>query len=203
MYARTLYSTGDPAKIDAAVDRLVAEGPALLADLPGYRGLGIFADRQLGKILSGSWWETEQAREDSNEAIMAWRADVVERFAATMALDNVEVMAFERREKPGPGACMRMTRLELDPADSELLADTFRSTTLPRLDSLPGMIGAALFLDPPRGRGSVSVLFRDRDALAASRGAQAAARSDAVAKAHTTVRSLEEFEVVYADIRGA
>src|SRR5262249_44747087 len=66
MYVRTTYATGDPARIESSLELLRREAPDLLAQTPGYRGFGLFADREMGKISMGSWWESEQARTKSD-----------------------------------------------------------------------------------------------------------------------------------------
>ncbi|MFC8447537.1 hypothetical protein [Kitasatospora sp. NPDC057223] len=103
---------------------------------------------------------------------------------------------------PGPGSVRAPLprRRAAAPADVDLLIETFRGTTLPRLQTLDGLISAALFVDRTRGRGMVGAIFTDRAALAASRAGQAAARGESAAKAHVAVTGLEEFEVVFADV---
>ena len=144
MFVRTIYATGDPGRIDTAIDGLSTEGRRLLAERPGYRGFGLFVDRGLGKLLIGTWWDSEQARLDSNARLREWRAGVLERFAATVAIDNYEVADSYRTQRPGPGAALRLSRLEVAPSDADRLIDTFKSTTLPKFQTLQGMIGTTL-----------------------------------------------------------
>jgi heme-degrading monooxygenase HmoA len=202
MFVRIVYATGDPGKIDQAAEGLNTEGRRLLADQPGYRGFGLFVDRDLGKLLVSTWWETEEAREGSNDRLRQRRAEILEPFAATVAVDNYEAVVLHTAQQPGTGAAMRMTRVEFDPSDAELFADTFGSTVLPKLETLPGLARATLMLDKARGRGLVGAIFTDRKALAASRAGQASARHEGTAKAHVTVIGLEEFDVVASEVRG-
>jgi hypothetical protein len=44
------------------------------------------------------------------------------------------------------------------------------------------------------------MIYQDRATLTASRSAEAAVRDDLTAKTHLTVRGVEEFEVVFADM---
>ncbi|MEU3979119.1 hypothetical protein AB0F77_03260 [Streptomyces sp. NPDC026672] len=201
MFVRTVYTTGDPSKIDTAVRALNTQGRELLADRPGYRGAGVFVDRDLGKLLGVSWWESEDARSNSDAVMRERRASLLEPFAGTVAVHNYEVAAVRSLRPTSPGGGLRVTRLEFDPGDTDLLAETFRASVLPRLETLPGLTRAHLFVDRERGRGMAGALFTDRGSLAASRAAQAAARHEGAAKAHVTVVSLEEFEVVHADVR--
>ncbi len=200
MFVRTLYLTGDPGRLDETVEALGTGGRKLLSDQPGFRGFGLFKDAGLGKILTVTWWATEQDRTVSDEQLRGRREALVEPFAATIATANYEAAVFHRSAQPRPGAGLRISRLDVDPADVDLLIDTFRGTTLPRLQTLDGLTGAALFVDRERGRGMVGVIFTDLATLAASRAGQAAARGESAAKAHVTVTGLEEFEVVFAEV---
>ena len=202
MFVRAVYATGDPTKIDTAIRAMNTEGRDLLEDRPGYRGASVFVDRTLGKLLAASWWETEEARRNSDEVLRERRAAMLEPFAGTLAVDNYEALAFHQAQQPRAGGGLRLTRLEFDPMDTDLLADTFRGTVIPKLETFSGLARAVLLVDRERGRGLVGVTFVDQASLAASRAGQAAARHEGAAKAHVTVTGLEEFEVVFSDVRG-
>ncbi|MCL8015495.1 hypothetical protein [Streptomyces sp. AS02] len=202
MFVRAIYTTGDPTKIDTAIRALNTEGRDLLEDRPGYRGASVFVDRTLGKLLAASWWETEEARHNSDEVLRERRAAMLEPFLGTLAVDNYEALVFHQVRQPQAGGGLRVTRLEFDPRDTDLLADTFRASVIPRLETLQGLARASLLVDRERGRGLVGVVFVDQTTLAASRAGQAAARHEGAAKAHVTVIGLEEFEVVHTDVRG-
>jgi heme-degrading monooxygenase HmoA len=198
MYVRTLYVTGDPGKIDDACKTLSTKGQKLLSDQPGYRGMSLLADRELGKLLVGTWWESEKTRQASDKSLAEQRAVLLSPFAQTIAIDNFEAAVV--RPPTGQlrtGAGCRLSRLECAPSDADLMVDTFESTTLPTLEHIPGFAGASLFLDRSAGRAMVSVLYIDHKALATSRSSQAAARGMITAKAHVTLRSVEEFEVIF------
>jgi hypothetical protein len=201
MFVRTVYVTGDPAQIESAIRALNSEGRSLLEERPEYRGAGVFVDRDLGKLLAVSWWGSEGARRNSDQVMRERRGPMLEPFAGTVAVENYEVAVFRSVQLPRAGGGLRSTRVEFAPADTDLFVETFRSSAIPRLETLPGFARCALFVDRERGRGSVGVLFVDRASMAASRSGQAAARRQDVAKAHVTVVGLEEFEVVHADVR--
>ncbi|MER5916474.1 hypothetical protein ABT124_40330 [Streptomyces sp. NPDC001982] len=200
MFVRTVYVTGDPRKIDTAVRALNTQGRDLLEDRPGYRGAGVFVDRELGKLFSVSWWDSEESRRNSDEVMRERRGGLLEPFAGTVAVHNYEVAVFHPVQQPRAGGGLRLSRLEFDPADTDLVVDTFRATVLPQLEHLPGLARTSLFVNREDGGGMVGALFVDRDSLAASRAVQAAARHEGAAKAHVDVVGLEEFEVVHADV---
>ncbi|GGW09740.1 hypothetical protein GCM10018980_21050 [Streptomyces capoamus] len=203
MFVRAVYATGDPALLDTAVRSVNNQGRDLLEERPGYRGAGVFADREAGTLLTVSWWETEEARHNSDAVMRERRGALLEPFAGTVAVANYEAAVFHQIAHPRQGGGLRVTRLEFDPRDADLVVDTFRATVVPRTEALPGLSGVSLLVDRERGRGLGNTLFLDRASLAASRAAVAAVRHEASAKAHLDVVGLEELEVVHADVRFA
>ncbi|GHI03013.1 hypothetical protein AQI88_02540 [Streptomyces cellostaticus] len=201
MFVRSIYVTGDPAKIDTAVRALNTEGRDLLEERPGYRGAGVFVDRELGKLMGVSWWDSEEARHNSDEVMREHRPALLEPFAGTLAVENFEAAVVHPVQAPRVGGGLRVSRVEFDPADADLLAETFRSTVIPRLETLPGLARATLLIDREHGTGRVGTLFVDRSSMVASRAGQAAARHEGAAKAHVSVTGLEEFEVVHSELR--
>jgi hypothetical protein len=152
MFVRAVYATGDPALLDTAVRSLNSEGRDLLEERPGYRGAGIFVDRELGKLLAVSWWETEAARHNSDEIMRERREALLEPFAGTVSVANYEAAVFHQIEHPRQGGGLRAARLEFDPRDADLVVDAFRATVVPRAESLPGLCRTSLLLDRERGR---------------------------------------------------
>ncbi|MGW0994794.1 hypothetical protein [Streptomyces sp. NPDC002520] len=200
MFVRTIYATGDPAKIDTAVRALNTQGRELLEERPGYRGAGVFVDRELGKLFGVSWWDSEAARRNSDEVMREHRPKMLEPFAGTLTVENFEAVVHHSVQPARIGGGLRVTRIEFDPRDADLIADTFRATVLPRLETLPGLAAAGLFIDRERGVGQAGTMFADRESMVASRAGQAAARHEGAAKAHANVVGLEEFEVLHADV---
>ncbi|MEV8534532.1 hypothetical protein [Streptomyces sp. NPDC051211] len=198
MYVRTLYATGDPAELGGVAEAIGSEGRRMLSEQPGYRGMGLFVDRELGKLLVGSWWEDERSRQASDESLRERRAELLAPFAQTVTIDNWEAAVARRADDIGPGAWFRLVRMEVAPSDVDLLVETFRDTALPKLQSMPGLEGTSLLIDRATGRAAVGSIYTDHNAIAASRGAVAAVRGQATAKARVTTRSLEEFEVAVA-----
>lgn len=201
MFVRTSYATGDPAELDQAVRALTTEGRQQLAEEPGFRGAGLFVDREVGKLMTGTWWDDEEALRASADRMGELRARMLSGFAATMTVDNWEAAVASRPEAVGEAGRFRLTRLEFAPSDADTLVDAFENDVLPGLQAMNGFLGGSLLLDRPGGRGMVGAVYADQDSLAASRGPVAALRANATSKARTTVRSVEEFEVAMLETR--
>nr|WP_042381002.1 antibiotic biosynthesis monooxygenase [Streptacidiphilus melanogenes] len=201
MHVRTTYVTGDPGKIDQALDGLLVEAVKLLSEEPGYRGYGLFADRELGKITMGSWWDSVEAAHSSNEQVQQRRAELLAPFASSLSVMTLEALAYTPNPQVEAGGGFRLARFQIPPDRLDQMAELFRTAALPGFETTPGFAGAALLADRRTGIGSVGTLWTTRDALAASRSAQSAARARATSDVPMNVIALEEFEVLLVDRR--
>jgi hypothetical protein len=200
MYVRTLYITCDPADVGPALDVIAKSVPGMLAEQSGFDGIGIFADRTVGKILTGSWWETEEALHESDAKLRDRRMEMLTPFVSTIATMELEAAAYSRPAAATSGG-FRLQRMMFDPKQADRLIDTFRDVGLTRLQGIDGFEGATLLMNRAYGIASVGVVYRDMDALAASRGPQAAIRKAALSQLPgTQVIALEELEVVELDM---
>lgn len=200
MFVRTMYITAEPQNVGPAIDVLAKETPGMLAEQDGYQGLGVFADREVGKILAGSWWESEQAMNDSFEAMRDRRTRMLEPLVSTMAIMGMEAMAYTRPSSTTTGG-FRLQRMVFEPSKADQLVDTFKSQGMPRLQEIDGFTGCSLMMDRARGVASVGVTYRDMAALEASRAPQARIRHDALTPLPwAQLIALEELEVVDLDV---
>lgn len=200
MFVRTLYITCDPADVDRATEAIAKAVPGMLYDQDGYQGFGMFADRTVGKILTGSWWDSEQAMHNSDEQLRERRNGMLAPLVSTVATLGLEAAAFTRPASSSSGG-FRMQRMAFEPPRAEQLVKVFTEMGLPRLKELDGFAGATLLMDRRRGMASVGVVFEDLDTLASSRGAHAALRKAAFEQLPgVQLIALEEMEVVDLEV---
>ncbi len=69
MHARVNTLQMDPAKIDDAVGALESGGLDQLKSIDGFKGVTVLGDRQSGKSLAITFWESEDALHASEEAV--------------------------------------------------------------------------------------------------------------------------------------
>jgi len=201
MHARMNMLIGDPARVDEAVHYLETTVRPHVEAVSGSRGLAIAADRDLGLTLIASYWENAEAMTASEHAVQTSRKEATELANGVVTVERFEVPIFVRRSRPGPGAGVRLTMLDGNPAEIETAIDAFRSTALPGLREMPRLCSAQLLVDRATGRSVVITVFEDAKALADSRGPAAKVRSDMLAKTHTTVRSMQELSLVSTSVR--
>jgi heme-degrading monooxygenase HmoA len=200
MFVRTMYITTDPAEVERATESIAKSVPGMLYDKDGYQGFGMFADFAVGKILTGSWWESEQAMRSSDDQLRDRRAEMLAPLVSTVATMGFEAVAYTRPASASSGG-FRLQRMMFDPSQADRLIATFNEMGLPRLKELDGFQGATMLMDRQRGMASVGVIFQDMDKLAASRGPQAAIRKAAFAQmSGPQLIALEEMEVVDLEV---
>ena len=78
MHARVNTLQMDPAKIDDAVAALEGGGLDQLKGIDGFKGMTVLGDRESGKSLAITFWESEDALRASEEAVKETRKQATE-----------------------------------------------------------------------------------------------------------------------------
>lgn len=196
MFIRSMYITADPAMVGPALDVIAKEAPGMFAEQDGYQGMGVFADRVVGKILVGSWWDSEQAMQESDARMTDRRAQMLAPFVSTITTTGMENVAYIRPPSMTSGA-FRLQRMMFQPSMADMITQVFRETGMARMKELPGFAGTSLLMDREHGMAAVSVIFEDMASMEAARSTQASIRHEAFRRLRgMQLLALEEFEVV-------
>jgi len=91
MHARVTTLQMDPGKVDEASDRLQSEDVPEFKQLDGFKGMTLVTDRDSGKTLAITFWESEDAMRSSEDAVK----DARRRAADTGGADEPQVERFE------------------------------------------------------------------------------------------------------------
>jgi heme-degrading monooxygenase HmoA len=94
MHARVTTLQLDPTRIDDAVRQLEQEDIPSWKEIDGFKGFTLFADRQSGKVLGTSYWDSEQAMEASEGAVRPSRERAAQAGGASAppAVERYEVV---------------------------------------------------------------------------------------------------------------
>jgi heme-degrading monooxygenase HmoA len=79
MHARVTTLEMEPANVDEVRDRLEAEDVPEFQKLDGFKGMTLLTDRQSGKTVAITFWETEDALQRSEDAVKGARQRAAER----------------------------------------------------------------------------------------------------------------------------
>jgi heme-degrading monooxygenase HmoA len=202
MYARSTTVRGDPRRIDDGIAEVRDTVMPLVQGMDGFVGLSMLADRETGRCIVTSAWETEEARRASGERIRDSRA----RTADLMGAPEPEVTDWEfavlhRVHEAPPGACARVTWMEGDPAATDRTLDGWRAQVLPRLEAMPGFCSVSLLVDRRSGRGVTAVTFEDREHMERTREQARALREEVAPALGSRILDVAEFELAIAHLR--
>jgi quinol monooxygenase YgiN len=196
-HARLSYVTADPARLDDFLRFMEDKAQPQFAEEPGYRGMWVAADDEVGVAVVATFWVSGDAMRESERVEAPVRRDAVQVAEGTVSVEPYAVENFFRITGPGPDAALRLTRVEVAPEQVDAAVAGYEDTALPWLTEADGFCSALLFVHRRTGRGVTEVVWRDEAALAASRSAAASIRVDAVAATDAVVRALEEYRLVF------
>ena len=91
MHARVTTLNMDPSKVDEVRDQLEGEDVPEFKKLDGFNGMTLLTDRQTGKTIAVTFWESEDALRQSEEAVK----DARRRAAESGAGGEPQVERFE------------------------------------------------------------------------------------------------------------
>ena len=101
MYARVTTIQGAPAKMDDAKGHTQEQTLSQLQEMEGFKGFVALGDRNSGKMLGVSFWESEEALRATDEAVPSVRSAAAE--AAGGAVASVEKYEVFVNEAPSAG----------------------------------------------------------------------------------------------------
>jgi heme-degrading monooxygenase HmoA len=116
MFARVSTYQGDPGRIDEGLDNLRENIVPRAQQMDGFKGIYFLHDRESGKALSITLWESEEAMHASEEAANRLREEAAEASGETIeSVERYEVVVFET---PSAGAVGGVTDSVGGAADS-------------------------------------------------------------------------------------
>lgn len=172
MYARSTTIQAQTSSIDDGIAHVRDTVMGALEELDGFIGMSLLVDRQSGRCIATTAWETEEAMRASAEAVRPVRDRAVEIFGGTAQVEEWDIAVLHRDHHSREGACVRATWVKIDPDRTDQGIDFFKTTILPALEDLEGFCSASLMVDRASGRGvgcstfdSFEALERDREQL--------------------------------------
>lgn len=201
MYVRANMLTADPAKIDGGIRYVQERVMPALDGIPGSRGLSMSVNRETGKGALVTWWADLESLRASEEKVAPLRAEGAEILGGTLAPRVLEVVDRQVRQIATPGCWNRVTALDMSSGDVDKAIETFRTSTIPALEAMDGFCAATLSVDRESAQAVAVTVWRDREALEASRERASGLRDEVVGKAQGRVTSVDEYEIVLFSIR--
>lgn len=202
MFARSTTIQAQPLSVDIGIAHVRDVVMPALHEMPGCVGLSLLVDRQSGRCIATSAWESIEAMRTAAERVAPIRDRAALMFDGSARIEEWDIALLHRDHPSREGACVRATWLKVVPDQLSRSLDFYRSAVLPELEKLDGFCSASLMVDHPASRRAVSCsTFDSMDAMARNRDRATELRSRRVRELGAEVVDVAEFELAIAHLR--
>ncbi len=201
MYARSTTMRVRPEAVDDLITFVRDDVMPMATELDGCVGLSVLSDRDTGRCIVTSAWETADAMHASAERIGAAREQAARRFGGAPEVQEWEIAVLHRAHRAGDGACARVTWARTDPASLDRVTDAYRESLMPWWEETPGFCSNSLMVDRRDGRCASAVVFESREAMAHTRDQFTTLREEFASRMGVEVLEVAEFDLALAHLR--
>ncbi len=201
MYARSTTVQAQVGSIDAGISNVRDEVMPALQRMDGCIGLSMLVNRDTGRCIVTSAWQSEEAMRTSAGLVGPLRDRASELLGGTPSVESWEIALLHRHTQAPDGACVRATWMQVEPARIAAALDSYRHTTIPGMEDLDGFCSASLLVDRSSGRAVSSATFESRAAMSRSRDKGAALRASSAKQSGATLVDVAEFDLALAHLR--
>ena len=201
MYARSTTTSGNPQSIDDAMAYMRDEVMPAVQAMDGCIGMSMLADRDTGRCIATTAWESEEAMHDSESGVHDMRMRYAQMMGGTPEVAEWEIAVLHRKHTAPEGAVVRVIWASGDPADADRMLDAFRMSLMPRMEDLPGFCSLSLLLDLERGRSATAVVYENRDAMDRAVDTARPMREEFTRQMGGEITDVAAFELLLAHLR--
>jgi heme-degrading monooxygenase HmoA len=203
VYARSTTIQAQPSSIDAGVAQIRDAVMPALQDVDGCVGLSLLADKQTGRCIVTTSWETEEAMRASAERVKPIRDQAAQAFGGigSPMVEEWEIAALHRDHPAGEGACARAIWVKLPPDQLDAGINFYKMSVVPDLEAFDGFCGASLLVDRASGRAVTCTSFDSLQALERSREQATALKNTKILEVGAEELDDCEFELRLAHLR--
>jgi len=203
LHMRLNMITADPQKLGDSIKFIETEVRPQVDSQPGSLGTALYTNPGPGLAILESLWASEDAMAASEHHLGPTRRAAVERAAGTVSVERYQVPVFELEAPVHGGAGLRLTRMDFEPAAVEDAVEAYGDTAVPWLADTDGFCSTLLLVDDQTGHAISETLWRNSEALAATRSVAAAVRVETVTATGCVIRAVEEYGLVSTSARKA
>jgi quinol monooxygenase YgiN len=201
VYARSTTIEAQPSLIDAGIAHVRDEVMPALREVDGCVGVSLLVDRESGRCIATSAWQTREAMHASAEQVRPVRDRAAQAFGGSPTVDEWEIAVLHRDHSSGPGACVRATWLTVRPDQFDRAIAFYRESVLPAIEELDGFCSASLMLDRASWRAVSSSTFDSLEAMERNGDAARSLRTTRLRDLGADQYDVGEFELALAHLR--
>ncbi len=201
MHARSTTIDARPDAIDDGIAQVRDEVMPALQAMDGCMGMSLMVDRESGRCIATSAWESEEAMRTSEAQVAPLRARLRDAFGGTATVQEWQIAVLHRDHRSGEGACVRATWFKVPNGQGGRSVELYRDSVLPALEELEGFCSASLLVDRSSGRAVSSVTFDSSDAMDRNREQARSLRTARLRELGADQLDVGEFELALAHLR--
>ena len=205
LQARFHLITADPLRLADVLKFIETEVRPDTENRQGSLGMSLYANPEVGVAVLQSLWATREMLLLNENRGLPDFGDALRHAAGTVCVETYRVPVFEWDwEGPlDPRAGLRLTWIEIEPPKVDDVVEAYGDTVVPALSDTEGFVGSLLLAGQGTGRLIGEAIWRNPQALAASRSAETAARVDLVESTGCVIRAVDEYGLVFSSARKA
>jgi quinol monooxygenase YgiN len=200
VFTRSTTVDSMPDSLDRGIDHVRDEVLPTVSQMPGFVGMSMLVDRSSGRCVVATAWQDQRAMDDSRDRVKSVRDQAMEIMGGTPQVEEWELAVMHRKSETHPGACARVTRFRVDPAQAERGMDVYRMSVVPTLDDLAGFCSASLMMNRDTGMAVSSTAYESREAMDASRNQVQDLRDRFVQDTGGEILDVHEYELALAHL---
>ena len=200
MYARSTTIGGRPESVDEGIVFCRYEVLAMCQELPGCVGLSMIVDRESGRSITTTAWDSIKSMHASAIQMRPVRDAAAKTLGGAPEVTEWEIAVMHRDHRSPDGACTRVTWLRGEPAAIDHAADVFKLALMPEIQTFDGFCGVSFLINRETGQAVTSVAFDSRAALDATRERATGLRARGSADARLEILEVAEFELALAHL---
>ena len=201
VYARSTMLNADPSRVDDGIAFVRDEIWPAIRDMDGCLGISLIVDRETGRSITTTSWETEEALAASRSMVLGLRDRGVQVMgAAPPVVDEWEIVSMHRSHATQPGTYVRAAWSQVPRTHVGPALDFYKHTLLHHIEQLDGFCSASLLLDRATGRAVTSVAFDSLKALDRTRDESDYLRERSTNEANVEFLDVGEFELAFAHL---
>ena len=202
MYARTTTVHADPQRIDEGIRYISDEVMPTVQGMPGCMGLSMLCDRDSGRCIVTTSWDSDESMSASREGVRAMREQATDVMGGRFDVDEWEIAVVHRAHAMGDGAWARVTYSRLrDAGQADRVIEAWKANVVPRVEAFDGFSSVSMLVDRAAGRGAGTVCFDTRQALDASRETAKGMRAEFAGRIGIEITEVAEMEVAIHHLR--
>lgn len=201
MYARSTTIMADPSTAEQGIAMVRDQVWPAVREMGGCLGLSLLVDRESGRSILTTSWESEEAMRASADLVRGMRQQSVDLVGGAEPLvEEWEIVSMHRAHHTQPGTWVRTAWSRVPGEYVDRALDFYRTELLPHIEQLEGFTSASLMVDRASGRGVLSVAYETHEALERTRDEADYLRAKSSNEANVETLDVAEFELAVAHL---